>query len=103
MHILREVYLESGHDELCHFKGEARDANASYNEEHHHQNSKDEEQRMVSDKKPKEALLDKEKQQDGDESDASHDHDHTESGSDRFWKLVTLLAGLYAAELLRFV
>ena len=33
MHILREVYLEGGHDESCHFKGEANDANASYNDE----------------------------------------------------------------------
>ena len=33
LHILREVYLEGGHDDLCHFKGEANDANASYNDD----------------------------------------------------------------------
>ena len=36
--------------------------------------------------------------------DHKHDHSHhKETGGQRFCKLITLLAGLYTAELLRFV
>ena len=57
MHILREVYLEGGHDEDCHFKGEANDANASYHDD---------------EKQSKAPLLDSEKH----EHDENLDHDH---------------------------
>lgn len=53
-----------------------------------------------------EQLLAEQEQPEDSVCDGDNDDDHhhgKETGSERFWKLVTLLAGLYTAELLRFV
>ena len=105
MHILPEVFFNSGHEEHDHFGGEG-DHNHSDNhdEKHAHDYHKlkggDNEGVLPRFGPQKEAGAQKE---DLDQLDVSHEHNDKEGVDERMWKLVTLLAGLYTAELLRFV
>lgn len=93
VHILPEVFFASGHEEHDHFGDngnfEVDDDRRQYHalaKAEKHKNHQHEHSHQV-----------------GEDLEHSHDHGKQETQEQRLWKLVTLLAGLYTAELLRFV
>ena len=120
MHILPEVFLSDDEDH-DHFGNdddhEDHDHDHFSNDDDHdhdHFSNDDEEEKekLLASSEPnnaaetkqiKETLLEKNSDLSKENHDHSHSHEHKASGGDRFCKLIILLAGLYSAELLRFV
>ena len=109
MHILPEVFLSDDEDH-DHFGND--DDHEDHDHDHFSNDDEEEKEKLLASSEPnnaaetkqiKETLLEKNSDLSKENHDHSHSHEHKASGGDRFCKLIILLAGLYSAELLRFV